>query len=127
MIVLSKEQILLLHEQLIQCYGGSHGIRDEGLLDSAIHAPFQSFDGHEFFPTIIDKAVRLCFGLIQNHPFCDGNKRIAAMALLTTLDLNHMGLHANSRELADIILQIATDKVDDEIFLHWVKKRVHFT
>ncbi len=127
MIVLSKEQILLMHGQLIECYGGIHEVRDDGLLDSAIHAPFQSFDGREFFPTVIDKATRLCTGLIQNHPFCDGNKRIAAMALLTTLDLNHIALHANSHELADIILQLAANKVDNELFLHWIKERTHFT
>lgn len=79
---LSKEQIILLHKQLIERYGGSHGIRDEGLLDSALNAPFQSFGGMDFFPTIVDKAVRLCAGLVQNHPFYDGNKRIGTMALL---------------------------------------------
>ena len=63
MIILSREQIILLHEKLIERYGGSHGIRDESLLDSALNAPFQSFGGVEFFPTVIDKAVRLCVGL----------------------------------------------------------------
>lgn len=76
MIILSREQILLMHQHLIERYGGTHGVRDEALLDSALNAPFQSFGGYEFFPTVIDKAVRLCIGLIQNHPFHDGNKRI---------------------------------------------------
>ena len=90
MLILSREQILLMHQRLIERYGGTHGVRDEALLDSALNAPFQSFGGYEFFPTVIDKAVRLCIGLVQNHPFHDGNKRIGAMALLTMLDLNRI-------------------------------------
>ena len=66
MIIISREQILLMHDQLIERYGGTHGVRDEGLLDSAMNAPFQSFGGYEFFPTVIDKAVRLCIGLVLN-------------------------------------------------------------
>ncbi len=72
MIILSREQILLMHQRLIERYGGIHGVRDEALLDSALNAPFQSFGGYEFFPTVIDKAVRLCIGLVQDHPFNDG-------------------------------------------------------
>ena len=124
MIILSREHILLMHQQLIERYGGTHGVRDEGLLDSALNAPFQSFGGYEFFPTVVDKAVRLCIGLVQNHPFHDGNKRIGTMALLTTLDLNNIELHTNSSELSDIILQFAAGIVDDEYLLQWVKDRI---
>ena len=124
MIILSREQILLMHQRLIERYGGIHGVRDEALLDSALNAPFQSFGGYEFFPTVIDKAVRLCIGLIQNHPFHDGNKRIGAMALLTMLDLNRIELRTNSDELSYIILQYAAGSVDDELIFQWVKDRI---
>ena len=124
MIILSREQILLMHQHLIERYGGTHGVRDEALLDSALNAPFQSFGGYEFFPTVIDKAVRLCIGLVQNHPFHAGNKRIGAMALLTMLDLNKIELHTNSDELSYIILQYAAGSVDDEFILQWVKDRI---
>ena len=124
MIILSKEHILLMHQQLICRYGGQHGIRDEGLLDSALNAPFQSFGGNDFFPTIIDKSVRLCIGLIQNHPFYDGNKRIGAMVLLTMLDLNNIELHTNSAELSHIILQFAAGKINDKTLLKWVKAHI---
>ena len=87
---LSKEQLLLMHEQLIDRYGGSYGVRDEGLLDSALATPFQCFSGIDFYPTPLSKAVRLCCGLVHNHPFIDGNKRIGALALLVMLDLNHI-------------------------------------
>ena len=85
MIRLSREQILMLHHQLIERYGGSHGIRDEGMLDSALSAPFQSFGETDFYPTTQEKAVRLAYGLVMNHPFHDGNKRIGALAMLTSV------------------------------------------
>lgn len=124
MIVLTKEQIILLHEQLIKRYGGSHGVRDEGLLESAISAPFQTFDGQELFPTVTEKSVRLCVGLVQNHPFYDGNKRIGALALLTTLDLNNLKLTTTSSELSSVILDLASGKTKDDDLLQWVMERI---
>ena len=78
MKIISRKQIILLHEHLLRETGGAPGLKDEGLLDSAISAPFQSFDNTELFPTEIEKAARLCFGLVKNHAFVDGNKRIGA-------------------------------------------------
>ena len=124
MILLSKEQILLLHKRLIERYGGTYGVRDEGLLDSALNAPFQSFGGEDFFPSIPDKAVRLCIGLVTNHPFHDGNKRIGALAMLTMLDLNHILLNTSSAELADVVLKLAAVEIDDSTFLQWVTDRI---
>ena len=72
---LSKKQILMLHTQLIQQTGGSDGVRDYNLLDSALENPFQSFGGEELYPTIQAKAARLGYGLIKNHCMIDGNKR----------------------------------------------------
>lgn len=80
MRVLSKRQILLLHSALISESGGSDGIRDDGLLDSALNTPFQTFAGQDLYPTVLEKAARLGFGLIRNHPFIDGNKRIGTHA-----------------------------------------------
>jgi death-on-curing protein len=77
---LSKEQILLLHTQLIEEFGGTDGVRDYNLLDSALEAPFQSFAGEELYPTIQAKAARFGYGLIKNHTMLDGNKRIGAHA-----------------------------------------------
>jgi len=122
--ILSRQQIILLHKQLIERYGGTHGIRDEGLLDSALNAPFQTFGDIDFFPTVIDKAVRLCVGLVQNHPFHDGNKRIGAMALLVMLGINQVHLQTNSAELTSVILDLASDRIDDDFLLSWVKERI---
>ena len=124
MIRLSKEDILILHEQLIERYGGTHGVRDENLLDSALNAPFQGYGEYDFYPSVVQKAVRLCFGLVMNHPFHDGNKRIGAMALLVTLDLNHLILKSNSAELSEIILRLAAGSINDETLLHWVQDRL---
>ena len=117
---LTKEHILRMHDQLIERYGGTHGVRDEGLLDSAMSAPFQSFSGIDLYPTIIDKASRLCFGLVMNHPFYDGNKRIGSLALLTMLDLNHIEIQMTNKELEDIILSLAAGGLSGEEFLAWV-------
>lgn len=92
MIRLSREQIILLHEHLIAETGGTAGLRDEGLLDAAIQASFMSFDQKDLFPSIQQEAARLCYGLIMNHPFVDGNKRIGTHAMLVFLGLNGIEL-----------------------------------
>lgn len=107
MIILSKEQILMLHANLIAETGGSDGIRDENLLESAISAPFQTFDSIEIFPSIQQKAARLGFGLIKNHAFIDGNKRIGTHAMLVFLALNKIELDYTQADLVDIILKVA--------------------
>lgn len=99
MILLNKEQIKYLHSKMIQETGGSNGIRDEGLLDSALSAPFQSFGGMELYPSMIRKGARLCCGLIKNHSFFDGNKRIGIYAMLVFLELNGMEIECSEEEL----------------------------
>ena len=120
MIVLSKEQILMLHEQLIKTTGGSTGIRDEGMLDSALSNPFQSFGGEELYPSIQAKAARLCFGLVKNHSMIDGNKRLGAHVMLVFLALNGYGLSYSQKELSDTILALASDKIGAEDILQWI-------
>ena len=124
MICLKREEFLLIHEKLIERYGGSFGIRDENLLDSALNIPFQTFGGVEFYPTILEKAVRLCFGLVKNHPFVDGNKRIGTMTLLSTLDLNNISIRTNNAELVEVILSLSSGEIDYNYLLRWVQERV---
>ena len=92
MIILTKEQIISMHELLIERTGGLNGVKDYGLLESAINNPFQTFMGKELYPTIQRKAANLCYSLINNHAFNDGNKRIGILAMLTFLELNGMQL-----------------------------------
>ena len=120
MIMLSKEQIILLHSNLITETGGSEGIRDEQLLESAIKAPFQTFDNIEVFPSIQQKAARLGYGLIKNHAFVDGNKRIGTHAMLVFLALNKIELEYTQSELSDTILKVASDEYSFEDLLKWI-------
>ena len=120
MIILSKEQIILLHSNLITETGGAEGIRDEQLLESAINAPFQTFDNIEVFPSIQQKAARLGYGLIKNHAFVDGNKRIGTHAMLVFLALNKIELEYTQSELSDTILKVASDEYSFEDLLKWI-------
>ena len=120
MIVLSKEQIIALHSQLIQETGGTEGIRDEGLLDAALAAPFQSFANTEIYPSIQQKAARLGFGLVKNHAFIDGNKRIGAHVMLVFLMLNQIELDYMQDELSDTFLRLAAGELTQDELLHWI-------
>lgn len=120
MIKLTKEQILLLHTQLIEITGGSDGIRDIGLLESALESPFQSYGGVELYPSIQAKAARLCYGLIKNHAMIDGNKRIGCHAMLVFLALNGYEIEYTQKELSDLILDVAADRKQYEDILQWL-------
>lgn len=120
MKTISKKQVILLHDQLIAETGGSHGIRDDGMLQSALAAPFQSFGETDAYPSIQQKAARLGYGLIQNHPFVDGNKRIGAHIMLVFLALNGIELTYEQKELSDIILEVAAGENDYHGLLQWL-------
>ena len=117
---LSKNQILMLHTQLIQQTGGSNGVRDYNLLESALETPFQSFGGDELYPTIQAKAARLGYGLIKNHCMIDGNKRIGTHAMLVFLALNGIELRYTQKELYETILDVAAGNIEYEDLLQWV-------
>lgn len=124
MKMLSKRQILLLHSMLVAQSGGMDGLRDEGLLDAAINMPLQTFGGQELYPTILEKAARLGYGLIRNHPFLDGNKRIGAHAMLVFLDINNITLSYEDEDLISTILHVAAGAMDCNAFLEWLKAHV---
>jgi len=119
-IKLTKEQVLMLHSQLIEFTGGCDGIRDEGLLDSALESPFQSFSGTELYPSVQAKAARLCYGLVKNHAMLDGNKRIGAHTMLVFLSVNGYELPYTQKELSDLILNVADGEKGYENILEWI-------
>ena len=121
MIRLSKTQILLLHEQLIAETGGSSGLREEGMLDSALNAPFQTFGGEDAYPSLQQKAARLCFGLVKNHPFVDGNKRIGMYVMLTFLEVNGVHLNCTNEDVVYAGLSVADGSMKYEGLLDWVR------
>lgn len=120
MKILTKKQIISLHEDLIQTSGGIKGIRDEGLLESAVQMPFQSFENIDLYPSIQQKAARLAFGLVKNHAFLDGNKRIGAHAMLIFLIINDIELNYTQKELADVFLGLADGSVSEKDLLNWI-------
>ena len=120
MIRLTKKQVLMLHTQLIESTGGCDGIRDDGLLDSALESPFQSFGGEELYPSIQAKAARLCYGLVKNHAMIDGNKRIGVHAMLVFLTLNGYEVEYTQKELSELILDVAANRKQYEDILQWL-------
>ena len=123
MIRFSKKQVLHMHYDLIEATGGSHGLRDDGLLDSALNTPFQSFDGVDMYPSIQQKCARLGYGLIQDHPFVDGNKRIGAHAMLVQLAINGIELTYTQEELEEMILSVAAGKLTFAGMVRWIIDR----
>lgn len=119
---LTKNQIMMLYHELILETGGSEGLRDEGLLDSALNAPFHSFDGADAFPSVEQKGARLGFGLIRNHAFIDGNKRIGTHAMLVFLSLNGIELDYTPDELSEMVLKVASGDLSFDDMVQWVIK-----
>ena len=120
MIKFSKERVLLLHRLLVEQTGGEDGIRDVGVLESALEACYATFDGKELFPTKEEKAARLCTGLIANHAFVDGNKRIGVYVLLTFLEVNGISIDATDDDLVAIGLSLAKSEMKYEELLQWI-------
>jgi death-on-curing protein len=120
MIRISREQVAALHSHLISETGGTDGIRDEGLLESAIAAPFQAFGDTEAFPSVLQKAARLGYGLIKNHAFIDGNKRIGVHCMLVFLALNRIELEYTQEELSDVVIRLAAGEQNCDDLLHWI-------
>lgn len=116
MIILSKEQILNLHSQLINKFGGIDGVREDGLLESALNNAYGVYFGLENYPTVEEKAARLAYSLTKNHSFLDGNKRIGVLIMLVFLEINKIELACNDDELTDLGLKIAASlKTYEEI------------
>lgn len=115
------EDIILLHHLSIEEFGGSHGVRDEQLLFSAIARPYQTFDGRELYTTPIEKAAALCESLIVNHPFVDGNKRIGLLATLALLKNFGIETDVPGEDLYNFIISISTGKTNFSDIVHWLQ------
>ncbi len=122
MIKFSKEKILLLHGLIAQETGGSIGVRDEGLLESALESAFSGFGGVEFYPTKEEKGARLGYNLISNHAFVDGNKRIGMYVMLTFLEVNGIHMDCTNNDVARVGLALASGEMDYEALLEWVRE-----
>ena len=122
MTVLTVSEVIVLHEKLIAKTGGLGGVRDMGLLESAVLNCSQTFGGEELYPAIADKAVQMAFGICKNHPFLDGNKRTAILSMLVMLYINDVALCYTQKELIDLGLGIAEGSIDDEGIHGWIDR-----
>lgn len=117
---ISIDNIIKLHDLLIEQTGGSSGLRDLSLLESALNAPFISFDGKYLYPTIESKAARLGYGIIKNHPFVDGNKRIGLLTMIVFLELNGIFLKCHDSQLIELGLGLASGNIQEYQLLDFI-------
>jgi len=119
-IKFSKDKVKLLHQLLAEATGGSVGVRDESLLESALESAFSGFGDREFYPTKEEKGARLGYCLVTNHAFVDGNKRIGIYVMLSFLEMNGIRIECTDDEIVQIGLALADGSMPYEELLQWV-------
>lgn len=122
MIKFSKEKVLLLHQIMAEATGGSAGVRDDALLESAIESAYATFDGQELYPSKEEKAAKLGFSLISNHAFVDGNKRIGMYIMLSFLDINGVKIEATNEDVVALGLSVADGSAKYNEILNWINE-----
>jgi len=118
---LTVSEVLLLHARVIQRTGGSRGIRDMGLLESALACPRATFGGADLTPDLWTRAAALAHSLAQNHPFIDGSERVALAAMGIFLELNGCGLTASNEEAVPFIHRLVTSGIGIEEMAAWLR------
>ena len=122
MIKLTKEKVFLLHRLMAEETGGSVGVREIGLLESALNNAYNTFGGEELYKTKEEKAASLGFSLISNHAFVDGNKRIGIYVMLTFLEAEGIKMNCTNADVVDFGLSVASGKMKYDDILEWIKK-----
>lgn len=123
--MISKQEVILIHSKLIETYGGTQGIRDIGLLESSLSRPFATFDGKDLYTNPVEKASALLESLLINHPFIDGNKRIAYTITRLFLLSSNVDIQATQTEKYQFIIEIAEGKLSIEKIKEWLNKHTH--
>ena len=121
MIEFSEDKVLLLHKLISEETGGDPGVRDMGLLESALHSAYQTFDDKELFPTKQEKAAKLGFSLISNHAFVDGNKRIGMYVMLAFLEMNGIHIDPTNDDVIRVGLAVASGEMKYDDLLEWIR------
>ena len=116
------QDIYELHKQLENAFILSSGVRDENLLASALNTPFQTFMGNDLYPSIYDKAAQLCYGIANNHPFTDGNKRTALHSMYVYLIINGFDIMATQQDVENMIIDIASGNMTNTELVQWLQK-----
>ncbi len=122
--MITFEEVLIIHTRVIKEFGGADGIRDRGLVDAAISRPFQTFDGHELYPSAIEKAAAIIESILNNHPFVDGNKRTGYVLLRLILLNNNLDITATQAEKYDFVIRIANGTDKFEQIKSWLENNV---
>lgn len=122
--MITFEEVLIIHTRVIKEFGGADGIRDRGLVDAAISRPFQTFDGHELYPSAIEKAAAIIESILNNHPFVDGNKRTGYVLLRLVLLNNNLDITATQAEKYDFVIRIANGTDKFEQIKSWLENNV---
>jgi death-on-curing protein len=117
---LALSEVVELHRRLLEQTGGAAGIRDLGALESALAQPRMALAGSDLYPTLVAKAAALCFSLVKNHPFTDGNKRVGHAAMETFLVLNGAEIDAGVDEQERVILDLAAGLIDRGNLADWL-------
>jgi death-on-curing protein len=121
---LTLAEVLELHRRVIEQTGGAEGVRDLGAIESAVAQPQMTFGGQDLYPTIDSKATALCFSLVMNHPFVDGNKRVGHAAMETFLVINGFELASDVDDAELVILDLAAGELSREGLLEWVASHI---
>jgi len=124
MIRPNKEQVITYHADLIRRTGGSGGLRDSGMLESALESAFQTIGGEDLYPSVTAKITRIAYGLIRNHPFVDGNKRIGMATMVAFLKANNIDVNFTDSEIVAIGLEIANGSMNDHQLNDLITSRV---
>ena len=119
---LYPKQLLYLYQRIIEQTGGTIGLRDQGLLESAAYRPQATFGGQDLYPDLFSKAAALGHSLISNHPFVDGNKRVGFEAMRLMLRLNGSDVHASLETTYEFVLDIAKGKLTEQGIADWLKR-----
>lgn len=122
--MIDSDEVIRIHNLLIDEFGGSKGVRAFKLLDSAINRPFQTFDKKDLYSTPIDKSAAIFQSLIINHPFIDGNKRIAYVLMRLILLQYNLDLRANQDEKYEFVLKAASGEMDIDSIKDWIFTRI---
>jgi len=122
--MITFKEVVIIHELAIENFGGSYGIRDISLLESAIQRPNATFDGKELYPTPIDKAAAIVESIVKNHPFSDGNKRTGYILMRLILLKSNMDISTSEEEKYKFVIQIAEGKLDYDEIKSWIEKNL---
>jgi death-on-curing protein len=120
--MISEEEAVEIHDILLDKFGGSRGIRDKELLNSAINRPYQTFDGKELYPTAIDKAAAILESIVKNHPFSDGNKRTGYVLARLLIMNDKLDIYADQDEKYDLVISVSKGETDFEQIKDWLEK-----